>query len=229
MLIDSSARILDFVDCSDPYGKIKVIPDLQQGGMGLSVGQGFDAGSPVKSWLIVNAGTAPVSGTVVLSDAGFRNFRMFGNVNVIDNNRALTVTNQAFIASWYQAGVTGQYLKIQIQNPVGSGKNVYVQRLQWDSAQANATASLFLVPNTAGLTNQGNAPSKMGGGQAGVTQMWSGTASTAPVQAGSLCIMWPAASLPEAQPICLPPGWGLQCYGTAPGLDGRMTAEIIEQ
>ncbi|WP_191240012.1 hypothetical protein [Pandoraea pnomenusa] len=235
-VVNAPGRFIKYVSGSNGGGdaSLLVTPGLAGGQvMTLVPGQGFRLPSNVpmpSSWTVANkAGGATILGSVVIGDGDFIDATVAGNVNVIDNNRALTLSNQAFLGSLYQAATSGQYLKILMFNPAGSGKNAYVQRLQWDSDISTSAASVFLVNSTAGLTNQGSVPSKLGGGAPGVTQMWAGPTAVAPVQAGSIAVLLPTVSMPETQPICMPPGWGLLCYSTTPGNNGRMTAEIVEQ
>lgn len=229
MMIDANAQVLDFVDCTDSNGAIKVIPDLQQGGMALRLGQGFDAGSPVKSWLIINASTGPVSGTVVLSDAGFRNFRMFGNVNVIDNGVARSLANTTFIGAAGVTGIAGNFSQVQLWNPPGNAKNVVLQTIYANSA---AVGYAQIRPSSVALATSAGGGGSKNINAAGSTAQLRTQQSAALVggqslgggalQAGANFVF----SLRE--PIVITPGNGLTING-AIGQDMSAVFEFFEQ
>lgn len=230
MMIDADAQIIDFVDCSDPAGAIKVIPDLQQGGMAIRLGQGFDAGSKVKSWLIVNASGGQISGTVVLSDAGFRNFRMFGTVNVIDVGIARAQNNQAFIGN--VDGVTaGNYTRSQLWNPPGSGVSLYVETVTAGSDQAGSPLLATSSTNAGFVTSTRAAPKLLSG--SAPKAILSSTSTTSGALAGIFAGIYLQAGAtlkyPLKSPIIVPPGYGLLVAHAVLGARLTVNFEWYEQ
>ncbi|WAL84956.1 hypothetical protein OYT13_11420 [Pandoraea sp. XJJ-1] len=239
-IIEAEAKIIDFLVCSDPNGSIKVIPDMQQGGAAIQLGQGLEVANTVKRWLIVNTSAGAITGTVLLSDKGFRNSRMFGsvtvlgtvgvsgNVSVIDNSRSLTQSGIEFVANVGVQAAAGQYGLMGVFNPAGSGINAYISGIS-SVGPAAATFTGFFRNNTAGLTAYGtpNVQNKLAGGAAGKCTMWIASLAAAPPDT-ALLTMAVSQRYPETQPIVLPPGWGFFTWCSQAGQATVFNGEIQE-
>ncbi|TFE36541.1 hypothetical protein E2553_43215 [Paraburkholderia dipogonis] len=213
--IEASAQICDFLSSGSAFDQIEVRPNFTQGAATLKLGQGFDFGSIVERWLIVNKGATAIAGQVMLSTAGFRNFRISGDVNVLDNGMSRTLTNQTFLAQGFRAADTSNRCHVQLWNPVGSGKVLIVESInavstsgQWLTNVGFANA---ILPTPTDITAS-SIGSKLAGGVLGVAKVYN--CMSAGGQVGvALAALAGQAALPSSQnfkePVVVPPGWGL--------------------
>lgn len=233
-VIEATAQICDFLSSGSAFDQIDVRPNFMQGAATLKLGQGFDFGKPVDRWLIVNKGTTAVNGTVMLSTAGFRNFRISGDVNVLDGGKSRTLQNTAFGGGPGQSAVAGQYARAQVWNPAGSGVRLIVESIVMRAnAAAQQVAIGFLQTQLA--ANQTNGISKLSGGAAGkgitcadsTATAWTGAAmtalSSASAQANSMQNVY------DLEPIVVLPGWGLTAWGLAANADLSLNLQWYEE
>lgn len=210
-IIEATAQICDFLTSGSAFDQIEVRPNFTQGAAVLKLGQGFDFGKPVDRWLIVNKGATAVAGQVMLSTAGFRNFRISGDVNVLDGGKSRTQSGSAFMANMFVGGTAGQYSAIQLWNPTGSGKRQIVESIAINSTVQGAMQFFINAVELTGSIGPG-AQSKLSGGalsaalnnsQTSAT-LWAGNyMGSAFLQANLLL------TFTLKEPIVLLPGYGL--------------------
>ncbi|MFM0364221.1 hypothetical protein [Paraburkholderia sediminicola] len=209
-IIEATAQICDFLSSGSAFDQIEVRPNFMQGAAVLKLGQGFDAGALVDRWLIVNKGNTAVSGSVVLSTAGFRNFRISGDVNVLDGSKSRSLANMAYGANVSSAAVAAQFSRAQLWNPASNPNRLIVEAVTvWAAGNANVT----LAGNTVQLVtaSQLGNPKKMGG-TASVAGTFSD--SVAAYAAPTLIASYPAVGGQQQvvqihEPVIVPPGYGV--------------------
>ncbi|WP_028214719.1 hypothetical protein [Paraburkholderia mimosarum] len=209
-VIEASAQICDFLSSGSAFDQIEVRPNFMQGAATLKLGQGFDAGAIIDRWLIVNKGATAIAGQVMLSTAGFRNFRISGDVNVLDGGKSRTLANLAYAGFTASSPAAGNYARLQLWNPAASGKRAVVEALWlWGSA----ATTILIQDSTAALANTYEAASpKLLGGVAGAATCMYDTTAVQPVTPSIIGIQVIAAQLQIvkfAEPIVIPPGHGL--------------------
>lgn len=214
-IIEATAQICDFLSSGSAFDQIEVRPNFTQGSAVLKLGQGFDFGKSVDRWLVVNKGTTAVAGQVMLSTAGFRNFRISGDVNVLDNGLSRTMQNAAFLCQGFRAADATNRCSVQLWNPVGSGKNLIVESInavstsgQWLTNVGLSNATLA-TPTDITATSVG---SKLAGGAIGVAKLYTNVTAGGTVNV-ALAALAGQAAIPSMQPfkepIVIAPGYGL--------------------
>lgn len=168
---------------------------------------------PIDMWRVENyANSATILGQVLVGTGDFKDTNTTGTVQVMDGSKARTLGKTAFTAyNGISTGGAGIYAHVQLWNPVGSGKNVF---LEYAAATAQAAGFVNVRIATAALgTNQLAPNSKlMGSGAASVATMY--TATNAVAQ-GSTIINGRAMAangtveFRMVEPIVLAPGNGL--------------------
>ncbi|WP_175899096.1 hypothetical protein [Burkholderia vietnamiensis] len=215
-LLEVGAQIFDFLSSGSAFDTIQVLPEFQQGNVTLKLGQGFDAGKVVNRWFVKNPGTTAINGTVVLSTAGFRNFRISGDVNVLDGGKSRTLSGVSFLAYGNSTGVASQYGRVQLWNPVGNTNRLIVSG---GTLLANAVAQVATLDfMTAPLANVGeNGVSKKSGSATSTAYLtWDTTltASALPVMKALSCQANLSQDFKLSEPIVVLPGAGLVMYSS---------------
>lgn len=95
--------------------------------------------------------------------------RITGQVEVIDGGRAKVLSGASFVAAGGVGPVAGQYSYMQLHNPAGSGKSVFVYRVSMSADQA--AVSVMRKYNTALATDYGTGHSKKLGGTASLSRL----------------------------------------------------------
>lgn len=208
-ILEVGAQIFDFLSSGSAFDVIQVLPEFQQGNVSLKLGQGFDAGKVVNRWFVKNPGTTAINGTVVLSTAGFRNFRISGDVNVLDGGKSRTLTGAAFSASNYSNAVAAQYSRMQLWNPGTNTKRLIVEAVNVFAATASNLAMMSSNVALATLVQYGQP--KMLGGAVSMAQLMSDTNAAGPgVGLDSLAVVGgQSQNFVPHEPIIVPPGYGL--------------------
>jgi hypothetical protein len=216
-IIEATAQICDFLTSGSAFDQIEVRPNFTQGAAVLNLGQGFDFGALVDRWLIVNKGATAIAGKVVLSSSGFRNFRISGDVNVLDGSKSRTLNGSAFAGNGGGNATAGQYAVGQLWNAAANSNRVVVEQISIIAAGASGVNVAVLIRNAneAGSVLQGQGISKKGGGAVAQAAMYSLSTATI-VPAGNLMqLAAPSngfATFKFSEPVVLPPGYGLTVW-----------------
>ena len=231
-IIEASAQVIDFLSSGSAFDQIQVFPDFIQGAVTLKLGQGFDAGKIVNRWLFKNIGTTAIAGSVVLSTAGFRNFRISGDVNVLDGSKSRAIQNVAFVGmNLTPAPGAGLLQHVQLWNPANSGKRLIVEQIE--TVSTVATGFNHYVTTAAISTANGQGNPKMFGGvqsvagllykQSNAVSLWTGAEmlTNGPTNVTSL--------FKPVEPFVIPPGYGWGVVTQGANADLTVTWEWYEE
>ncbi|MFB9125935.1 hypothetical protein E2553_33190 [Paraburkholderia dipogonis] len=232
-IIESTAQICDFLSSGSAFDQIEVRPNFTQGSAVLKLGQGFDFGALVDRWLIVNKGTTAVSGQVMLSTSGFRNFRISGDVNVLDGGKSRTLQNGAFLGTGFASALASNYSHVMLWNPPGSGKNVIVESFNATSPNGAYIAALIFQNATIGTLQAATVASKLAGGAAGVAQIYKAQQATVPAGTQMISVGGAANAVVTntfKEPLVIPPGWGVvSAFVNVQGIGNQTGFEWYEE
>lgn len=150
---------------------------------------------------------------VLVADDSFVDTRIYGNVQVIDGGRLVTLSNQAYVANTTNGPSVGNYCMHQLWNPPGNTKWASVSRV---IVSGYSGGNAFqLRPHNAALVTLGNAPQpKLVNTGASASTMENRYDVAAAIVGGTvLGIVWQAVNAAWAfdfkEPIVLRPGQGL--------------------
>lgn len=209
--IDVAGDRVQFLSAVDPFAQIEIRPNYAQGNISLRPGQGFRFSEQVTRWIVFNRGTVPLSGYLLIGSGDFFDQRISGEVSIIDGSKARTLANSAFGAFVNWAAAAGKYTRLQLWNPVGSGKRLNVECV---SLSTLAATNMYVTASAAPLaTINGYGQSKLMGGASSVAytnyedNVAAGLAASA-IAAFSLGAGAGQIFVPH-QPFVVPPGFGL--------------------
>lgn len=154
-----------------------------------------------------DAGSRRTSGQVqVLGTVG-----VSGTVSVVDGGKARTIAGQAFATYIGMGAIAGQYSRIQLFNPVGSGKSVILKAYK---VTASAATTCFVHQFNSPLLSGGTMlNSKMPGGLPPIAQSrYESNAAllavTRPIDYLNFTGIGTNAFVMQ-EPIVIPSGWGV--------------------
>jgi hypothetical protein len=185
-----------------------------------------DATKP-DSWTLANyAGGATIVGQVVIGDGRIDDNSIAGTVNVVDGGKFRTLANGAFAGSPGSSAVAGQYGRLQLWNPIGSGTRLIVESLV---LRANAAANNVIIGFTTAQLAQGqaNGISKMSGGAVGKGVTCSDTTATTwtvglmPGMSGGSVAPSSMQNIFDIEPMIVTPGYGLTIWAA------QLNADIV--
>ncbi|CAN0621108.1 protein of unknown function [Burkholderia multivorans] len=136
------------------------------------------------------------------------------NIGVVTDNTAearALAGNTYGVAVIANAGAS-QYAQAQLWNPVGSGVNLYVQQVAGLLNSGSGSSAFMYLNTTQVATSGGNGLSKNGAAAAAKGQVRYGTQGAAPGTPAIGIVSLPGqglANYPAADPVCIPPGYGL--------------------
>jgi hypothetical protein len=215
-IIEATAQICDFLSSGSAFDQIEVRPNFMQGVATLKLGQGFDFGQPVDRWLVVNKGATPVNGTVMLSTAGFRNFRISGDVNVLDGGKSRTLSGAAFAGYGSIGAVAGQYCRVQLWNPATNPNRLVVENVTV-LANGSMLAAVIQFNGSQLATAIGAGISKKSGGANSAATINTDTTATQlvlPALIGMAEQNPGTQGFKFAEPVVVTPGNGLLVYSS---------------
>lgn len=181
--------------------------------------------------VISNMSGGALSGKITLGSGDVSDNSVVGSVEVIDGGKARTLAGNAFMVTANAAAVSGQYPHVQLLNPAGTGKNIYVEGLL-ASGVAAGFCNVAQYDTSLG-TAPVSPPSKKLGGASGVAQA-RGANNVAALGsvAGRLMAGIYAANgqfiYRFTEPVCLAPGVGMLCWG-ALGADLTVSFEHFQE
>ncbi len=108
------------------------------------------------SLTIADKSNAGNSGSILAGDFDFRDDRITGTVDVVDGGKARSNTGAACIAYVNMSAVATKYPHVQLLNPTGSSKTIYVEQISIYCAETmNGGAGLLrcdaALPDLAGF------------------------------------------------------------------------------
>jgi hypothetical protein len=199
----------------------------------LKPGQAFNMGGGAENvrWIVSNyKSQGTIIGRLLMGSGEFSDNRISGTVDVVDGAKNRVLSEMAFTGYGYQAGAAGNYAHVQLWNPPGSGKNVYVEQLNFFSGSAFASG-VAVRSAVAALTNLGEVmhSKKMGGADSGAAQLRI-QSNAAPIGVKNLLNM--SGTLPTfkfSEPMLIVPGTGINLYNGNLAADLAVTFETFEE
>lgn len=189
-------------------------------------GQGM-RGRKFSSLTIVDKSGAANAGQLIVAGSDFIDDRVHGDVAVVPSVKARSMAGNSLMACGYAEGVDTFQLvaRLQFYNPPGSGKNVFLTALRFDTFGKAAVAT---IESTWDGTQINGGRSKRGGGAAGVLQVLEGPSDVRPTFMGAMIA---AGSFFEqfSDAIVLPPGKGLTIKAIDEYTALMATAEFFEE
>jgi hypothetical protein len=146
---------------------------------------------------------------ILAGDAPLDDRRVTGEVSIIDGGRARTLANLAFMRNVYVPAAAAQTSYAQLWNPVGSGRRVNVTQV-W-GASAGAGGLVLSIGSAQGGGGATTGTSKLGGGATGSGVLY-GTQGALPASTpmfSTNIVANGSINVRVAEPIMLPPGYGL--------------------
>jgi hypothetical protein len=176
--------------------------------MNLKPGQGVKLPGDETKWHVANAaGEAIIAGVLVIGAGEVTDNRLTGTVEVVDGEKARTLSGGMFLGTSAQGALASNYSFVQLWNPAGSGKNLILQAMQLSSSVANS-ASFFI--GGAPYASLGSVRNKKASAGVGVGQTRYGAG---PNVGSFLRVSYMAATQPiEWRPtgnVVLEPGYGI--------------------
>lgn len=156
------------------------------------------------------------TGSILAGDFSFRDERISGTVDVVDGGKNRTMANQAFSGVIVMTPAAGQFSNLCLFNPVGSGKNIYIEQFLISSNGAGEIGGYIAgvqAPNNVGGSDYGK--SKKAGGPNSVCQTTTNSAVSVNAFAAGNKLVLDAyvqsnLTLPIkfSEPILIAPGYG---------------------
>lgn len=177
-----------------------------------------------------DAGSRRTSGTVtVLGTVG-----VTGNVAIVDSEKSRTLLGVVFEGNPAIGGVAAEYSRVQLFNPVGSGKNLIVTEVLLTT---NVSAGYTLYANSASLLTNVTATrtgSKKMGGALGVATAFVETGAAVGVKSfGTLSSLVTTAGVPivlaPKMPYIVPPGFGMVAETSGVNITLNMDVSWFEE
>lgn len=234
--INSEGRFLYYLSGSAGglSERIKVKHQASGLQMKLMPGQAFELPAGAKlgaSWRIENAdGQAVIVGSVIVGRGAFKDNRMSGSVSVVEGGKVRTSSGGAFSGYLGQSAVAGKYAHVQIWNPAGSKKNIFVESMIF---VVSASPSFVVVAHDSGqLTAQWASTSKKVGGALSAGVLCKG--SLASVAIGeALAGMTIQQNVPQVlnfrEPLMVPEGRGVVVASQVLASDLQVSFESFEE
>lgn len=185
-------------------------------------GMEFDAVEIINGPMIQNV-------TVVIASGGAGSDRITGSVEVIDGGKAMTLNNRTFVQSTSAGPVLGEYSMVQLFNPAGSGKNLFLSAM---SISCDQQAAMNLRSYDVQLpTFYGNAKAKKMGGNTSAAEIRTGTnvAALGTLIVGDYVQAYSRVLFDIDEPIMLPPGTGVYMMSSQKNSTIYGTFEFLEE
>ncbi|SKC92262.1 hypothetical protein [Paraburkholderia hospita] len=215
-IVQIGGQVVDFIASGSAFDVIEIRPDFMQGAVTLKQGQGFDFGAQFTQLLVINKGATAIAGTLVISTSGFRNFRISGDVNVLDGGKSRTLSGASKIACVSSTGAAGTFARVQLWNPANSNLRFVLEAITIATGGVNDSA--VMVYQTAALSTlfQLGQP-KLAGAAASVGGVYLDTTATPGAPPEGIAIALPpytTFTYKFSEPVVLPPGYGCTLWAT---------------
>lgn len=198
---------------------------------GQSITLAPDAGEAV-TWTIGNkANAATILGSVVIGDGLLRDATITGSVEVIDGGKSRTMAGASFWSNVTAAAGAGQFAEVQVWNPVGSGKRLFVEQIGISLSVGGAAG--FGVASAQLATLYGGSPQKKNGSGAGAYQNRTDVPAALAAPSSNVgSILVPANDTRIyrfAEPLQIEPGNGFFVWSGAQNVTLMLNAEFFEE
>lgn len=158
------------------------------------------------------------TGLILVADSSFEDTRIYGNVEVVDGGRQITLEGKSFVGSTYVANGAGLYSHAQLFNPVANTKWACVKRVVCTSHTGFSEFSVR--PHNVALPTPQTAPKQknlLAGSSAGTMEVWAdqnvavlGASTIGQIYANS----YATCVFDFSEPVLIPPGKGLLAVNT---------------
>lgn len=183
------------------------------------------------TWTMKNRkGEAQIIGQVILGEGEFQDNRISGSVEVISGEKARTLANKAFIGYGNAAATPTGNMLVQLYNPVGSGKVLFVPRIVVSSNTEMAIRLSSMAGALAAPDATWTPKSKLLGGGGSVASVLAksnpGELGT-PIHTEYLLAKQQKVIL-FTEPFAVPAGWGLMMVAASVNSDLPTNFEYYE-
>lgn len=234
--INAAGRYIKYVAGNNGGGDVSIVATPMGQGANQVVlvpGQALTLPQSVPGWVLSNsAGGATITGRVVIGDGKIDDPTINGTVQVVDGGKNRAMSGAAMMGYVYQANVAAQFSCVQLWNPASSGKNAYIEQLTIFSQGTLAQGVGVRGANAALTTLSGYAQTKRIGGTQSILPM---NVQTVPTLVGvgfepTMAIFDKTTKvLRPAEPIMLPPGYGVIVFGGIANEDLGVGFEYFEE
>lgn len=169
-----------------------------------------DGEKPAVEWMISNfANAATITGYLAIGDGQLDDSTVTGEVSIVDGGKSRTLAGTAYSGYLGCAAVAAQYPHVQLRNPAGSGKNVFVESfLVSTSVAALITAGTYATQLANAITAA--TAKKYGGPAAAALSFYENNAVYIPgsILLGQQLGATQSLTINFREPVQLPPGSG---------------------
>lgn len=209
------ANAVDILNVAGGFYKVlETTGDIEisrQGGNAIGpirAGQGERA--QFSTLIVRNLTATQVTARILIADESFEDTRIYGNVDVVDGGRVITMANQSFAGWVTQNAVAGEFAHLQLFNPVGRTQNIAISKLHlFTVATCNIQLRWFATP----LTTLWSSPNNKRFGGANSTAELRQQSNVAVLGNGANINTAMLANTPVQidfkEPVVLEPGMGL--------------------
>lgn len=184
-------------------------------------------------WALRNRkGEATIVGQILMGEGSFQDNRISGSVEVIDGGKARTNSGAACVGYCYVGATAGNAGHVQLWNPAGSGKRLYVGQVGFYSGGTVGNGIVLGYNTTALVTLRAMGARKRLGSGNSVAEM----RVNSNVGAASETVSGPLFALAKGlttlrfnEPMQLDPGYGLLLENPALGEDMGGSFEYFEE
>lgn len=182
-----------------------------------------------ENFIITDKSGAANSGVVLAGDYAFQDDRITGTVDVVDGGKARTVGNIACMGYGFCPALASNYAYIQLFNPAGSGRNVFVGQVSFYSSGTVVSGVAMGAYNVAltALVRNGVRKNLAAGSSLMEVRSKNDTVSLIGTLMGAMDKMLKSQKLLE--PIMIPPGFGLVIQNSTLAEDIGATFEYFEE
>lgn len=179
----------------------------------------------------VEVGSNAQTVKVQIAGGGVGSDRVLGEVSVIDGGKSRTAAGIAFSGLANQVGVAGNFAQVQLWNPAGSGKRIFIEQMLIGVTAADG-ASIY--PALGMLTTDlGAASSKKIGGAPASARLKKSSVTVYPYSAQPLAGVNLQASgnatYKLTEPLCIEEGSGISVIASTTGNSVQATFEFFEE
>ncbi len=184
----------------------------------LKPGQSIRLPKTETQWQILNyLGEGTISGFLVIGLGQITDDRITGDVNILSGEVSRTRRGQAYVAYAEILGVAAQYSHVQLWNPIGNPKSLFVESAMFNTDMATPVRVSYGAVQLASLYADPYARSKKLGSPGSVAERR--IESKAAISGTTLFNLYADAinkdnAIRFTQPIMIPPGVGMMMITT---------------